>query len=158
MCWFLLYYISPMKRFLHLSLLALFSFTTWSCEKPLSPEQRKAQDVKARVAVITGYVSAGKPDDLRRVLAEPLYREVINEREDSQTPLTRALWHLNGRLGLNTSKAEGVEIVRILLENGADPNIPNASGQMPLDLAHDTYDEQIIEMLKKAGARRAAGR
>ena len=110
------------------------------------------------MGVITGYISAGKPDNLRRVLADPLYKEVVNEREDGQTPLTRALWHLDGRLGSNTSRAQGVEMVRILIENGADPNIPNASGRVPLDLAHDIYDEQLIEMLKKAGARRAVGR
>ena len=49
---------------------------------------------------------------------------------------------------------ERVEIVKMLLEAGADPNLPDEYDERPyLKLAIETKNEEIIGMLKEAGAR-----
>lgn len=44
------------------------------------------------------------------------------------------------------------EMTKLLLENNADPNLPNYRGETPLVLAYKLHDEKIIDILKKNGA------
>lgn len=50
--------------------------------------------------------------------------------------------------------SENLEIVKMLLEAGADPNLPDRFDERSaLELAQETKNEEIIGMLKEAGAR-----
>lgn len=66
-------------------------------------------------------------------------RELVNKdtinvqtKEERQTPLFFAV------------RSNNPDVVKFLLENGADPHIPNSFGEIPIDFARD---KKIIEML-----------
>jgi ankyrin repeat protein len=59
----------------------------------------------------------------------------------SWTPLLMACHHGNK------------EIVELLLANGAELNIKNAAGKTALDLASQRNHTEIVELLKKHGAK-----
>jgi hypothetical protein len=46
-----------------------------------------------------------------------------------------------------------IDVVKILLENGADPNLPNKEGESPLYWADANINEEMEELLTKHGAR-----
>jgi len=51
------------------------------------------------------------------------------------------------------SQDGALEIVRLLLENGADPNLASKAGQTPLQLATAEGHEEIAALLRSFGAR-----
>ena len=73
------------------------------------------------------------------------------------TPLYWAAWtqigDVDGRHPLDESKR--LELVRFLLDHGADPNIVAGDGRTPLDVAVAAKADRIAELLVAHGARRA---
>ena len=73
------------------------------------------------------------------------------------TPLYWAAWpqigDVDGQHQLDESKR--LELVRYLLDHGADPNIVAGDGRTPLDVATAAKAEQIITLLRERGACRA---
>jgi ankyrin repeat protein len=60
-------------------------------------------------------------------------------------------------LTATSSEFAGAETLRILLEHGADPNVPDTEGEKPLDWAVYRADQAKIAVLEKYGATRGAG-
>ena len=60
---------------------------------------------------------------------------------------------MSGAFTGNKSR-DGVEIIRLLLANGADPNLADKSGKTPLILAQQSKLSDIITLLKNAGAKK----
>ena len=73
------------------------------------------------------------------------------------TPLYWAAWtqigDVDGRHQLDEGKR--LELVRFLLDHGADPNIVAGDGRTPLDVATSANAERIAALLTEHGARRA---
>ena len=46
----------------------------------------------------------------------------------------------------------GIEIVKLLLEHGWDPNAQDKNGHTPLDVAHARHDELLSHLLEDRGA------
>jgi hypothetical protein len=65
---------------------------------------------------------------------------------DGDTPL-----HLGVKI--HVKKDSRYEICRLLLENGANPNIPDNHGKTPLDTAMDNGNIEMIILLKSYGGR-----
>ena len=60
---------------------------------------------------------------------------------EGRTPLTEAVWNRN------------VELTRMLLDHGANPNVRKNDGATPLSIAQGKGYKDVIELLKKAGAK-----
>jgi len=56
-----------------------------------------------------------------------------------------------------TSEGEGADMLKLLLERGADPNAPTTEGESPLDWAIYKGDRAKIEILQQHGAKRGKG-
>lgn len=87
----------------------------------------------------------------------------INKRMDQWdipqcTPLHWAAWthieDVDGRHSLDPAKRE--ELVKLLLDQGADPNIVAGNGMTPLDIAHASDAPRIAALLEQHGGRRGA--
>jgi ankyrin repeat protein len=50
---------------------------------------------------------------------------------------------------------ERLEVCKSLLASGADPNIPDALGRTPLDIATAGNDTELVKLLKENGAKRS---
>ena len=50
--------------------------------------------------------------------------------------------------------ARHTEVMRLLVEGGADPNIPDGEGVTPLKYVHANGYDEMVGMLEKAGGRR----
>ncbi|KIW80551.1 hypothetical protein Z517_07167 [Fonsecaea pedrosoi CBS 271.37] len=72
------------------------------------------------------------------------YVDDINAREGPVSAGATALHHAAGK-GLP-------DVVRLLLENGADPNLPFGQGWTPLHMAHAANSDKVIELLMTFGA------
>jgi ankyrin repeat protein len=70
-----------------------------------------------------------------------------NSAQYGRTPLLTAV----------TSEAAGAEMLRLLLDRGADPNIGMTEGERPLDWAIYKGDRAKIEVLEQRGATRGNG-
>lgn len=66
------------------------------------------------------------------------------EIEQEETPTTPLIMAVQG---------EHLDVVRMLLDNGADPNASNRQGQSPLQFASQAGNPQLIELLQEYGAR-----
>ena len=55
------------------------------------------------------------------------------------------------------SEGEGADTLKLLLEQGADPNAPTAEGELPLDWAIYKGDRAKVEILEQYGAKRGKG-
>ena len=51
------------------------------------------------------------------------------------------------------SSNEHLDVVRLLLERGANVRLRNRNGESALNLAADTENDDVINMLKRAGAK-----
>lgn len=60
--------------------------------------------------------------------------------------------YLRGNTPLTTAVARGVELVKLLLDHGADPNLVNAKGSTPIVEASVSTDPAVIELLISRGA------
>ncbi len=87
-----------------------------------------------------------RPDLLARWLAAGAD---VNARENAygRTPLFTAA----------SSELAGADTLRLLLEHGADPNVPMSEGERPLDWAVYRNDREKISMLEQYGATRGTG-
>jgi hypothetical protein len=84
------------------------------------------------------YASAGgHVEVLRFLLGHPSVKSTINRR------------NVSGRTGLYSACGKAlVRVVRVLLENGADPTIPDRDGRSPLSVAKSPYpiiDDAVAE-------------
>ena len=72
------------------------------------------------------------------------------------TPLYWASWTqigtIDGQQRLDESKR--LDLVKYLLDHGAEPNIVAGDGRTPLDVATAAKSKRIIELLEAHGARR----
>jgi len=64
------------------------------------------------------------------------------------TPLMYAATH-----GLTTKNVDWVAMAKLLLENGANPNLISNHSQSALNYARDKYDHKLVAVLKQAGAK-----
>ncbi len=53
---------------------------------------------------------------------------------------------------MHAAFAGNVELVNLLLENGADPNARNGEGKTPLIFAREKGQDSVVELLRKSGA------
>jgi ankyrin repeat protein len=53
---------------------------------------------------------------------------------------------------MHAAHAGNLELVRLLLENGADPNAKNGEGKTPLMFARENGRAEVAELLRKHGA------
>ena len=94
-----------------------------------------------------------------RVRADPASVNRLSDQWEVPrcTPLYWAAWpqigDVDGQHHLDESKR--LELVRFLLDHGADPNIVAGDGRAPLDVATAAKAERIAELLIAYGARRA---
>jgi ankyrin repeat protein len=70
-----------------------------------------------------------------------------NAAQYGRTPLLTAV----------TSEAAGADTLRLLLDRGADPNVPTTEGETPLDWAIYKGDRAKIQVLEQRGAMRGNG-
>ena len=74
------------------------------------------------------------------------------------TPLHWAAWtyveDVDGRHSLDPARRQ--ELVAILLDNGANPNIIAGNGMTPLDIAYASDAPGIVALLEQHGGKRAA--
>ena len=70
-----------------------------------------------------------------------------NPAQYGRTPLLTAV----------TSEAAGADTLKLLLDRGADPNVPTTEGETPLDWAIYKGDRAKIQVLEQRGAKRGNG-
>ena len=70
-----------------------------------------------------------------------------NAAQYGRTPLLTAV----------TSEAAGADTLKLLLDRGADPNVPTTEGETPLDWAIYKGDRAKIQVLEQRGAMRGNG-
>ena len=70
-----------------------------------------------------------------------------NPAQYGRTPLLTAV----------TSEAASADTLKLLLDRGADPNVPTTEGETPLDWAIYKGDRAKIQVLEQRGARRGTG-
>jgi N-acyl-D-amino-acid deacylase len=70
-----------------------------------------------------------------------------NPAQYGRTPLLTAV----------TSEAAGADTLKLLLDRGADPNVPTTEGETPLDWAIYKGDHSKIQVLEQRGAMRGTG-
>jgi hypothetical protein len=90
--------------------------------------------------------------DLRDALQARLREDPasVNRRVDQ--------WHVPQDTALHWAAALGrEEAARLLLESGADPNLPGGNGLTPLDLARRKGATGVASLLERYGARPASG-
>ena len=84
---------------------------------------RRDDPASAREALSRGAPINGAPGDMRN--GKPLILAIVDEKP---------------------------EMVRILVEHGADPNQPSRAGEFPLTLAIRAKQRDVLRMLLRAGA------
>ena len=90
------------------------------------------------------FLKAAKDGDLKKI------KSMLNKEINIKT-LIKSVDKENNTALIFASKFGYNEIVKILIENGADVNFRNNEGKTALDLA-DFEDEEMKEVLRKAGA------
>lgn len=85
---------------------------------------------------------------------EPVNILAKDEYGVTETPLTKAVKRIapNQSNATNVRHGESVEAVKILLNHGADPNLPNGDGLPPLFIAASEGDVPAMELLISKGA------
>lgn len=72
----------------------------------------------------------------------------VNATDDmGRTPL---MWSL---AKLEPESEIDIEVIKVLLKNGADPNLKSFDGWVPLKMATENQLDEIVEMLKAVGAK-----
>jgi ankyrin repeat protein len=103
--------------------------------------------------------------DLRELVEARLREDPasVNKRIDQWefpqcTPLHWAAWtsieDVDGMHSLDAAKRE--ELVKLLLDHGADPNVVAGNGMTPLDIANASDAPRIAALLEEHGGRRGA--
>ena len=116
--------------------------------KNIKPEKKEAAKHAAANAVNVSKLRqqlerAVKSDDLKTV------REIIK----SNPHLVNSSIDSSGNTPLYYVVKKGnIEIVKLLLENGADPNTPDSAGETPLSLAVGYRHIEIVKLLLENGA------
>ncbi|HEY6362937.1 MAG TPA: ankyrin repeat domain-containing protein, partial [Vicinamibacterales bacterium] len=87
------------------------------------------------------------PDLLARSIEAGASVNASNAAQYGRTPLLTAV----------TSEAAGADTLKLLLDRGADPNIPMTEGETPLDWAIYKGDRAKIQVLEERGAMRGKG-
>ena len=93
-------------------------------------------------------INSGNLKRIQESLEE--YPELINERKHrsgykyglfyEETPLTLAI-------GIKLKDESNINIIKYLLNNGADPDIPNLKGKMPLEIAEEILGEKAMDLV-----------
>ncbi|HSX13858.1 MAG TPA: ankyrin repeat domain-containing protein [Chlamydiales bacterium] len=97
-------------------------------------------------ALVIGYFSwKGDNQEMNRQNIKSKKAMINHRSNDGNTAL-----HFQVKL---PSDGDSVRICKLLLENGADPNIPDNEGNTPLDTAKKKNDKELISLLKSYGAR-----
>lgn len=89
--------------------------------------------------------SAAASGDLQRV------RELVASGASVDMQITDRWETYEGQTALMWAALHGrLEVVQFLLQNGANPSIPDASGQTARDYAEMSGDDTVVELLESA--------
>lgn len=95
-------------------------------------------------------------DGMKKLLAGGAQVNVLAKDEYGfqETPLTKAIKRVAPKqsVATNIRRGEPVDVIALLLENGADPNMPNGEGVPPLFIAASEGDVAVMELLIAKGA------
>lgn len=128
-----------MKRYL-LFLMCIIASTMHAThiDKPLTKEQKKVAELQKKM---WDMASENKLEMLKKVFAQKVKLTINEQNSEGDTVLAVAIYHNNP------------EMVRFLIQQGADVNIANKAGKTPLMQAIiGNKDEQIIKQLIAADA------
>jgi uncharacterized protein len=91
----------------------------------------------------------GHVDSARVLLERGADVNALSRNEHIQTAAIHAA-AASGETGVDASTR--YELVRLVLEHGADPNLPQAGGFRAIDAARQNGDERVERLLKEHGA------
>jgi len=91
----------------------------------------------------------GHVDSARVLLERGADVNALSQNEHIQTAAIHAA-AASGETGVDSSTR--YELVKLVLEHGADPNLPQAGGFRAIDAARQNGDERVERLLKEYGA------
>ena len=91
----------------------------------------------------------GHVDAARVLLEHGAEVDALSRNEHVQTAAIHAA-AASGETGVD--EATRYELVRLVLDHGADPNVPQAGGIRAIDAARQNGDERLERLLKERGA------
>ena len=95
----------------------------------------------------------GHVDAARVLLQQGADVDALSRNEQIQTAAIHAA-AASGATGVD--EATRYELVKLVLDHGADPNLPQAGGFRAIDAARQNGDERVERLLKERGAADAA--
>jgi ankyrin repeat protein len=93
-------------------------------------------------------------------LGPPLLTAVVVGQKEAARVLIARGARINARMGKDewtplgaAAEAKDLEMVRLLLDAGADPNLPNGHGETPLGVAASRGSPEVAALLRERGAK-----
>ncbi len=127
----------------------------------MPPVAQAAVFARARPAVIDFVMARGFriPKDLLLRASNWQRPELIKRwiEQGADANARGGLYGLTPLLTASASEHAGAETLRVLLDHGADPNVPDSEGEKPLDWATYRGDTARIAVLEARGATRGQG-